>query len=89
MKGMDLASALAAPVQGRGSGQGARSRPEAGNNDAESFDTVFNGVHGVAANAHRQTDDAGAGSAADCRRAAQGTDYMLRPLCRTRPLARE
>ena len=72
MKGMDLASALAAPVQGRGSGQGARSRPEAGNNDAESFDTVFNDVHGVAATAHRQTDDAGAGSAADG--AAQGTD---------------
>ncbi len=53
MKGMDLASALAAPVQGRGSRQGARSRPEAGNTDAESFDTVFKDVHGVAATAHR------------------------------------
>ena len=73
MKGMDLASALAAPVQGRGSGQGARSRSEAGNTDAESFDTVFNDVHGVADAAHRQTDDAGAGSAVDG--AAQGADY--------------
>ena len=73
MKGMDLASALAPPVQGRGSGQGARSRPEAGHNDAESFDTVFNDVHGVAATSHRQTDDAGAGSAADGT--AQDTDY--------------
>ena len=73
MKGMDLASALAAPVQGRGSGQGARSRSETGNNDAESFDTVFNDVHGVAATAPRQTDDAGGDSAADG--AAQGTDY--------------
>ena len=65
MKGMDLASALAAPVQGRGSGQGARSRSEAGNTDAESFDTVFNDVHGVADAAPRQTDDAGADSAVD------------------------
>ena len=73
MKGMDLASALAAPVQGRGSGQGARSRSEAGNTDAESFDTVFNDVHGVADAAHRPTDDAGADSAADS--AAQGTYY--------------
>jgi Meckel syndrome type 1 protein len=65
MKGMDLASALAAPVQGRGSGQGARSRAEAGNTDAASFDTVFNDVHGVAGAAHRPTDDAGAGSAVE------------------------
>lgn len=72
MKGMDLTSALAAPVQGRDSGQGARSRSEAGNTEAESFDTVFNDVHGVADAAHRQTDDAGADSAAD--RAAQGAD---------------
>ena len=73
MKGMDLGSALAAPVQGRGSGQGARSRPEAGNTAAESFDTVFNDVHGAAATAHRPTDDAGAGSAGDGT--AQGTNF--------------
>ena len=75
MKGMDLASALAAPVQGRGSGQGARSRSEAGN--TQSFDTVFNDVHGVAGVAQRQTDDAGADSAVDnaVDNAAQGTEY--------------
>lgn len=73
MKGMDLASALAAPVQGRGSGQGARSRSEAGNTDAESFDTVFNDVHGVADAAPRQTDDAGADSAVDA--VDDGADY--------------
>ena len=53
MKGMDLASALAAPVQGRGSQQGARSRLRGRRNtDAESFDTVFNDVHGAADAAH-------------------------------------
>ncbi|BCW65841.1 hypothetical protein NicSoilB4_06040 [Arthrobacter sp. NicSoilB4] len=73
MKGMDLASALAAPVQGRGSGQGARSRTEAGNDDTKSFDAVFNDVHGVADAAHRQPDDAGGGTSGDS--AAQGSEY--------------
>ncbi|MEC5182109.1 flagellar hook-length control protein FliK [Arthrobacter sp. CG_A4] len=47
MKGLDLAATLTGPVQGRGTQQGTRSRPEAGGPDAGSFDAVFNDVHNV------------------------------------------
>ncbi|MHA7222565.1 flagellar hook-length control protein FliK [Arthrobacter sp. RHLT1-20] len=45
MKGLDLAAAPAAPVPGRGTQPGARSRSEAASPDAGSFDAVFNDVH--------------------------------------------
>ncbi|WCI07427.1 hypothetical protein PJ267_10430 [Arthrobacter sp. OVS8] len=66
MKGMDLASALAAPVQGRGAPESARSQSSAGSGNT-AFAAMLNDVQGTADSAQGPTADAGSPVADDAQ----------------------
>ena len=67
MKGMDLASAVTAPIQGRGTQEGARSQSSAGSKDTTAFAAVLNDVQGSTDSTQGVTPDAGSPGADDAQ----------------------
>lgn len=67
MKGMDLASALAGPVQGSGALEGARAQASAGSKDTAAFAAVLNDVQGSTDSTPGLAPDAGSPVADDAR----------------------
>lgn len=77
MKALDLASALTAPVPGRGAQERTRSASPAGTTDTRTFEAVLSGVRGARDTPREPTPDSGSPAGGDT--AAQDTSTQDTP----------